>query len=215
MNLLHSKPSPTRSWSLLTVTQAVPRLSQLMTMEDYLAYDDGTDIRYELENGTLIEMPTESTINALIARFLLFELAKYFPIQRIASKDTEIEVSGSRATCRLPDLLVHSEESYAALAGEKQSVLRHEMPAPSLIIEVVSPGKANRDRDYRYKHTEYAARGVAEYWIIDPDKQCITLCLWVDGQYEDTLFEDNLPLKSTIIPDFNLSTAQILAFGQA
>ena len=89
------------------------------------------------------------------------------------------------------------------------------MPAPSLIIEVVSPGKANRDRDYRYKHTEYAARGVAEYWIIDPDKQCITLCLWVDGQYEDTLFEDNLPLKSTIIPDFNLSTAQILAFGQA
>ena len=197
------------------MTQAVPRLSQLMTMEDYLAYDDGTDIRYELENGTLIEMPTESTINALIARFLLFELAKYFPIQRIASKDTEIEVSGSRATCRLPDLLVHSEESYAALAGEKQSVLRHEMPAPSLIIEVVSPGKANRDRDYRYKHTEYAARGVAEYWIIDPDKQCITLCLWVDGQYEDTLFEDNLPLKSTIIPDFNLSTAQILAFGQA
>ena len=75
MNLLHSKPSPTRSWSLLTVTQAVPRLSQLMTMEDYLAYDDGTDIRYELENGTLIEMPTESSINALIARFLLFELA--------------------------------------------------------------------------------------------------------------------------------------------
>lgn len=197
------------------MTQAVPRLSQLMTMEDYLTYDDGTDTRYELENGALIEMPTESTINALIARFLLFELAKYFPIQRIASKDTEIEVSGSRATCRLPDLLVHSEESYAALAGEKQSVLRHGMPAPSLIIEVVSPGKTNRDRDYRYKHTEYAARGVAEYWIIDPDEQRITLCLWVDGQYEDTLYEGDLSLKSTIIPDFNLSTAQILAFGQA
>ncbi|MEM0979244.1 MAG: Uma2 family endonuclease [Cyanobacteria bacterium P01_H01_bin.58] len=196
------------------MTQAVSHLSQLMTMEDYLVYDNGTDTRYELENGALIEIPTESTINALIARFLLFELAKYFPIERIASKDTEIEVSGNRATCRLPDLLVHSEESYAALAGAKQSVIRHGMPAPSLIIEVVSPGKANRDRDYRYKRTEYAARGVAEYWIIDPEEQCVTLCLWVDGQYEDTLYEGDLPLKSTVVLNFNLSTAQILAFGQ-
>lgn len=196
------------------MTQAVPRVSQLMTMEDYLAYDDGTDTRYELEHGALIEMPTESTVNALIARFLLFELAKYFPIQQIASKDTEIEVSGSRATCRLPDLLVHSEESYAALMQSKQSVLRHGMPPPSLIVEVVSPGKANRDRDYRYKRTEYAARGVAEYWIIDPDEQRITLCLWVDGQYEDTIYKCDRTLKSTTIPDFNLSTDQILAFGQ-
>lgn len=186
-----------------------------MTMDDYLTYEDGTDTRYELENGALIEMPTESTINALIARFLLFELAKYFPIQHVAIKDTEIEVSGNRATCRLPDLLVHSEESYAALAGAKQSVLRHGMPAPSLIIEVVSPGKTNRDRDYRYKRTEYAARGVAEYWIIDPDEQQITLCLWVDGQYEDTVYEGDRTLQSTIVPDFNLSTTQILAFGQA
>lgn len=196
------------------MTQAVPRVSQLMTMETYLTYDDGTDTRYELENGALVEMPTESTINALIARFLLFELAKYFPIQLIASKDTEIEVSGSRATCRLPDLLVHSEESYAAIRESRQSVLRHGMPAPSLVVEVVSPGKTNRDRDYRYKRTEYAARGVSEYWIIDPDEQRITVCLWVDGQYEDTVYRDDLPLKSSIIPDFALSTAQILAFGQ-
>lgn len=196
------------------MTQAVPRVSQLMTMEDYLAYDDGTDTRYELENGALLEIPTESTVNALIAQFLLFELAKYFPIPRLASKNIEIEVSGSRATCRLPDLLVHSEESYAALMQSKQALLRHSMPPPSLIVEVVSPGKANRDRDYRYKRTEYAAQGVAEYWIIDPDEQRITLCLWVDGQYEDTIYAGDRPLKSTIIPDFTLSTDQILAFGQ-
>lgn len=185
-----------------------------MTLEGYLAYDDGTDTRYELENGTLLEIPTESTLNALIAQFLLFELAKYFPIQRLASKNIEIEVSGSRATCRLPDLLVHSEDSYAAIRGAKQAVLRHGMPAPSLIIEVVSSGKTNRDRDYRYKRTEYAARGVAEYWIIDPEEQRITVCLWVDGQYEDTVYECDRTLQSTVIPDFDLSTAQILAFGQ-
>lgn len=34
--------------------QAKPRFS---TFEEYLSYDDGTDKRYELLNGELIELP--------------------------------------------------------------------------------------------------------------------------------------------------------------
>ncbi|WP_367889252.1 Uma2 family endonuclease [Leptolyngbya iicbica] len=44
------------------------------------------------------------------------------------------------------------------------------MPAPLLVVEVVSPGKVNEDRDYRYKRSEYATRGIGEYWIIDPSR---------------------------------------------
>ena len=33
---------------------------KLLTLEEYLAYDDGTENRYELEDGVLIRMPTES-----------------------------------------------------------------------------------------------------------------------------------------------------------
>ena len=33
-----------------------------MTFEDYLAYDDGTDSRYEWIDGVLVEMPTESEL---------------------------------------------------------------------------------------------------------------------------------------------------------
>lgn len=196
------------------MVQTAPHASQTMTIEEYLVYDDGTDTRYELVNGKLVEMSIESNVNVLIARFLLFEFAKYFPIQRIASKDTEVAVTGKRASCRLPDLLIHSEDSYAALMSAKQAVLLPDMPPPSLIVEVVSPGKDNRDRDYRYKHTEYAARGVAEYWIVDPEVQEITLCLWVAGQYEDTVYEGDRKIQSTVIEAFDLSAAQILAFGQ-
>jgi Uma2 family endonuclease len=89
------------------------------------------------------------------------------------------------------------------------------MPPPSLIIEVVSPGKANRDRDYRYKRTEYAARGVSEYWILDPQEQRLTICQWVEGQYEDTLYEGDCKIQSTVITDLDLSAAQIFAFGQS
>jgi Uma2 family endonuclease len=45
--------------------------TQKMTLEEFLAYDDGTDNLYELENGELIWMPSESEINRRIAMFLL------------------------------------------------------------------------------------------------------------------------------------------------
>jgi Uma2 family endonuclease len=32
-------------------------LPQVMTMDEYLAYDNGTDTHYELVNGELVEMP--------------------------------------------------------------------------------------------------------------------------------------------------------------
>ena len=190
----------------MTVT-TVPK--KLLTFEEYLAYDDGTDTRYELVDGELIEMPPESPENNAIAKGLFIELLKHFPLALISHKDTEIEVSGRRARCRVPDLLVHTEESAAALVGAQRATITRDMPPPALVIEVVSPGKANRTRDYRYKHTEYAARSIAEYWIIDPQKRQVTVCQWVDGQYEDTVIQGTTPLKSTVIPSLDLTVNRL------
>ena len=41
------------------------------TFEEFLEYNDGTDALYELENGELIPVSSESEINQLIAVFLL------------------------------------------------------------------------------------------------------------------------------------------------
>ena len=196
------------------MTQTAPFTAKYMTIEDYLAYDDGTETRYELEDGVLVEMTLESTINSAIARFLLFELAKFVPNKLLAYKDTAIEVTGRRARARHPDLLLHSEDSYTAILSSKQAILLRDMPPPAIVVEVVSPGKINRDRDYRYKWTEYAARGIAEYWIVDPEAQQITVCLWVDGQYEDKIYVGDNSIQSTVIPLFNLTAAQILTFGE-
>lgn len=195
------------------MTQMVSTSSKLMTMEEYLECDNGTDTRYELVDGELVEMPTESQVNLSIVKYLLFELAKHLPIALLATM-TEVEVSGKRAKSRVPDLMVHSDESRAALSGGKRAILLRDMPPPALVVEVVSPGPENRDRDYRYKRTEYAARGIAEYWIIDPETQQVTVCLWVNGQYEDRMYQGDTPIQSTVVSGFNLSAAQILAFGQ-
>jgi Uma2 family endonuclease len=195
----------------MTLATASP--STLMTIEGYLNYDDGTDTRYELVNGELVKIPTESPLNCQIAKFLMFEFAKHLPIILICHKDIQIIVSGRRAKVRLPDLVVLSEEGYAALAGQRSNTITQEMPAPVLVVEVVSPGKENRDRDYRYKRTEYAARGINEYWIIDPEMRQITICLWVEGQYEDKIYTGDMQISSTVVAGFALTVEQVLAFG--
>jgi Uma2 family endonuclease len=196
------------------MTQSISTASKLLTFAEYLDYEDGADTRYELVDGELVEMPTESPGNNQIARGLFLELAKLFPIALLAYKDTEIEVSGRRATCRVPDLLVHTEESSAALSGASRSIITRDMPPPALVVEIVSPGFTNRNRDYRYKRTEYAARGIAEYWIVDPEERRITVCRWVDGQYEDKVFMGETRIESLVVTAFELTADRVFAFCQ-
>ncbi|ASC73598.1 hypothetical protein XM38_045690 [Halomicronema hongdechloris C2206] len=74
----------------------------LLTFEEYLAYDDGTDTRYELVDGELVAMPPESPENNAIAKRLFVELLRHFPMDLVAYKDTGVEVSGRRCRCRIP-----------------------------------------------------------------------------------------------------------------
>ena len=158
-------------------------IEQRLTFEDYLNYDDGTDTHYELVAGELIAMPPESRETSLIALFLLAEFLKLLPVNQLCHKDTEIEVTGAQAQVRLPDLMVLSE-ALVAMLGNRRGTITREMPPPVLVVEVVSPGKANEERDYRYKRSEYAARGISEYWIVDPQQAKVTVLTLVAGLYE-------------------------------
>lgn len=97
------------------------------TLAEYLTYDDNTDRRYELVNGELVEMPSESDLNNQIAMYLIGVLVQAVPI-RLLRRGTEVAVSGSRATDRVPDVMVLTEELAAALAGTTRSTVMIDMP---------------------------------------------------------------------------------------
>ena len=44
-----------------------------------------------------------------------------------------------------------------------------------LVVEIVSEDAKSRERDYVTKRADYAAAGIAEYWIVDPVEQRITV----------------------------------------
>jgi Uma2 family endonuclease len=183
-----------------------------MTLEEYLNYDDGTDTRYELVNGELAEVPSESDLNNLIAIYLLAELLRFLPV-RLLRRGTEVVVNGYHTTTRIPDLMVLTEDLAAALTGAKRSVVMPDMPPPTLVVEIVSPGTANEVRDYRYKRSEYAARSIAEYWIVDPQQAQITILTLVAGLYEEASFKGNDRLISSTLPNLDLTPAQVLQAG--
>jgi Uma2 family endonuclease len=179
-----------------------------MSLEEYLNFDDGTDTQYELENGELIVMPPESELNRRIATFLFaYFLQQGIPPYRLTMK-TEIVFNGSRATTRLPDLMILSEELATALEGTKRSTILIDMPPPLLVVEVVSPRQENRD--YRYKRSEYAARGILEYWIVDPIQQKVTLLEWVEGLYEERVYLGNNPINSPLFGTLELTAERLL-----
>jgi Uma2 family endonuclease len=180
-----------------------------MSLEEYLAYDDGTDQRYELVAGELIAMAPEHDDNIQVAVNLLIALSRFFPSRLLRTK-TEIVISGSRETTRSPDVMVLTEELVQSLKQTKQSTILPNMPPPALVVEVVSPGKENEDRDYRYKRSEYAARGIAEYWIIDPIRQQVMVLTLAEGLYEEATFKGEDRIISRMIPSFDLTAGQIL-----
>jgi Uma2 family endonuclease len=185
--------------------------TQPMTLEEYLNYDDGTDTRYELVNGELVAMPSESDLNRRIAMLLLAYFLRNGIPHYCLGIGIEIAVSGTFATVRLPDLVVLSETAAAALEGASRSIITHDLPPPRLVIEVVSPNQENRD--YRHKRSEYAARGIKEYWIVDPIQQQVTVLTWVDGLYEDKIYRGSDRIVSPELGIIELTAEQILKGG--
>ncbi|MGF1494897.1 MAG: Uma2 family endonuclease [Microcoleaceae cyanobacterium] len=180
-----------------------------MTLEAFFAYDDGTDALYELENGELLIMPPESYLNKRIAIALLIFFAQSNVPPRCLLMETEIVVTGTGPTVRVPDLLVLSQEGAEALEGATRSTVNLEMPPPRLAVEVVSPGSANIKRDYRYKKSQYEARGIGEYWVVDPIEQRITVFVLVEGLYESKVFTGEQTIASPFLQDLQAQESQM------
>jgi Uma2 family endonuclease len=190
-----------------------------MSLEEYLTYDDGTDTRYELVDGVLVAMGNEAKINTLIAGFLFSVfLGLGIPSYRIGFKQ-KIEVRSQHASARDPDLIVHTEASAAAGNDESEFCLKRNGANPLLVVEVASPGEPgtlNYDRDYEHKRDEYAARGIPEYWIVDPapDRAWVKVGTLMNGAYQFQSFTGKQIIVSPTFLTLNLTAEQVLTAGR-
>lgn len=180
-----------------------------VTFAEFLDYD-AVDHRLELEDGEIITMPTGSPLHIAIIRFLFTTLeneikANHLPFEIFPGG---IGVRTGLRTSREPDLCILHREDWDALRKQNPLSAIVERP-PLLVVEVVSPGNINRDRDYHTKRREYAEMGIPEYWIVDPAEQKVVLCVLVGQSYQLTELAGQSLIRSTLLPQLVLTAEQL------
>lgn len=110
-------------------------------------------------------------------------------------------------TYREPDVIFLSAERPERRAGDYPD-------GADLVMEVVSGGRADRRRDLVTKRAEYAAAGIREYWIVDPEKATITvLRLEGDAYVEHGRFRQG-EATSALLPGFTAPVADVFAAAE-
>jgi Uma2 family endonuclease len=197
----------------MTITKS----PQFKSLEDYLAADpaDLPEGRHEYWDGELVPVISESIGNINIATYLFALLIQAgFPPQMICLGQVEVVVPGTPKT-RYPDVTV-LDEAHTVLLSKKATITR-DMPPPRLLAEVVSPGNENSEnyrRDYQEKVRQYAAIGVPEYWLIDPERSVILVGILTDGGYDFQEFRADRQILSPTFPGIQITADQILKAGK-
>lgn len=192
---------------------ATPAIAQKLTFEEYLAYDDGTDTRYELVDGELIPRGIGSGLHREI--ICLLERLFNQEIERLGlswvARQAAIGVRSPRGgrwdTSRIPDVVVIGAEQWQDLRS-REAIFEVNEPAPLLVVEVIS--ESTKTTDYRAKRVEYNVREIPEYWVVDPLAAKVTIFTLIDDLYEGQEFVGDEIAQSTTFPTLQLTVTQIL-----
>ncbi|MBW4444315.1 MAG: Uma2 family endonuclease [Plectolyngbya sp. WJT66-NPBG17] len=111
------------------------------------------------------------------------------------------------------DLVVLREEHLELT--QKRLTIKLEMVPPVLAVEVVSPGRSSRTRDYERKRNQYQEIGIQEYWLIDRQQQLITVLKLQDGRYiEVGQFSGQVNVSSPTLPSLQLMAIDLFTAAQ-
>jgi Uma2 family endonuclease len=80
-------------------------------------------------------------------------------------------------------------------------------PPPDLVVEVLSPSTEKIDRGIKFH--DYAAHGIAEYWIVDTNEKAVEQYVLREGRYELVLRSHQNDIHSDSVDGFVLPVPQI------
>jgi Uma2 family endonuclease len=142
---------------------------------EYLALDSNHLIEYV--NGRL-EFPSMPTTPHQLIVVFVFGLLQAF----VTGRDlglvlvAPLRVKVRRRKYREPDIVFMHKDHFNRIGKQFWK-------GADLVVEVVSEGKEDRERDLVKKRRDYAEGGIPEYWIIDPQEQQITVLRLAGKQY--------------------------------
>lgn len=163
--------------------------------------DDGN--RYEIIDGELHVTPSPSWAHQAIVAELLFRIYDHVRRHALGHVVTApLSVILGDKTETQPDIIYVSNERRRVITPSGI------VGAPDLVIEVLSPSTAARDRNI--KLVAYARAGIAHYWIADPDAPAVEeYRLTSDGYALTARYEPGQAFEPELFPGLRIEVREL------
>ncbi len=148
------------------------------TIRDVEALPDNEWVRYEIIDGELFVTRSPHFKHQQVTGRIFAVLDSWSTASESGEAFIMPGLIFSDSDNVAPDVVWVSRERLAQIEDEAG----HLQGAPELVVEVLSPGKANEDRDRLAKLKLYSMQGVQEYWIVDRIAQRIEVYRRENGQ---------------------------------
>ena len=169
------------------------------TYRDYLTWPE--DERWEIIGGDAYAMtPAPSIKHQMVSRYLISLFAHFFTGRECEPFHAPTDVVFDEQNIVQPDLLVVCDRNKITESNIKG--------APDLIIEILSPSTALKDK--REKKALYERFGVREYLIVYPAEELVGRFTLLDQAYgTEEVFGWDEVLPLAIFPDLRLNLWEV------
>lgn len=172
---------------------------RIYTVEDIYALPNGT--RAELIDGQIYYMAPPSRKHQKILLSLSRVISDYIDKNNGAC---EVDIAPFSVFLNENDKN-YVEPDISIICDQNKLNDKGCVGAPDWIIEIVSP--SSKRMDYMIKLFKYRTAGVREYWIVDPDKDRITLYNFEKDDIAEFSFADDIPVS--IYPGFSINLSKL------
>lgn len=173
------------------------------TEDEYLSLD--TNRLVEFTDGVLEFLPMPKPSHARLSRFISDLLRAHVGSKALGDVFwAPLSIRIGPTKLREPDIVYLRQDR----------IPRDDVPpdGADLVVEIVSDGKQNRERDLLIKRQEYAAAGIPEYWIVDPATETITVLSLVGEAYTiHDEFHAGSQATSVLLPGFRVDVSAAFA----
>lgn len=164
----------------------VARKEETYTMEKIYALPDGE--RAELIDGHIYYMAPPSTKHQRLLNYIITEINLY-----IRESDGDCEVFPAPFAVFLEGNDKNYVEPDISVVCDRDKITDYGCNgAPDWVIEIVSP--SSRKMDYFKKLFKYRTSGVREYWVVDAEKELVTVYDFVHDDMEEYSFGADVPV---------------------
>lgn len=161
-------------------------LRKVYTIDDIYALPDGK--RAELIDGKIYYMAQPNTRHQRLVSDLHYQIKDF-----IKRNNGECEVFPAPFAVFLNENDKNYVEPDISVICDKNKITDKGCNgAPDWVVEIVSP--SSKQMDYYKKLFKYRTAGVREYWVVDPERELVTVYNFEKDSMEEYSFNKDIPV---------------------